>query len=195
MVKIMARASDTLTSKRFILIFASIFLLGAMPLMIGQPSGAATAGLSRGFTFPIEQLYHLVVLFGLGMYASYLRGNAAILLPLSFILLYVVGMALQLDNTRYPMLPFFMLGAVLLFALSMMAAASNRRAIMGMVIAASLGFHFGRYYAAAVPTIASPLYFMIGTILCYGLIFSTAVSFGLTMRNDQSEETPEPKAQ
>lgn len=187
----MARPNDVLTSKRFILIFASIFLLGAMPLMIGQPSGAATAGLSHGFTLPIERLYHLIALFSLGVYASYLRGNAIILVPLSFVLLYVVGMSLQLDMTRYRMLPFFMLGSVLLFALCMMAAGSHRHGIIGMIISASVGFHFGRYYAAEVPAIASPLYFMIGTILCYGLIFSTAVSFGLTMQSDQPTEPKE----
>lgn len=179
--------ADNPTSKRFILIFASIFMLGAAPLIIGQPSGAATAGLSHGFTLPIEQWPHLIVLFALGIYASWLRGHALTLVPLSFILLFVVGISLQLDMQRYELLPLFMLGAVLLFALCMMIAAGRKTLIMGLVIAASLGFHYGRFFAGALPQIASPLYFMIGNILALGLIFSTAVSFGLTMQQDDKK--------
>lgn len=185
----MTQSRDTVTSKRFLLIFASIFLLGALPLLMGHPSGAATAGLSHGFTLPIEQWYHLLVLFGLGMYASYLRGQGPLLVPLSFVLLFVVGLSLQLNLERYRLLPLFMLGAVLLFAICMMLAANRRRVIFALVIAASLGFHYGRYYAGAAPAIASPLYFMIGMILSFGLIFSTAVSFGMTMRHEMQEQT------
>lgn len=183
---------ESLTNKRFVLIFASIFMLGAMPLMMSQPNGAASAGLSLGFSFPIEHGWHLLVMLLIGIYASVLRANAVILVPLAFVLLYLVGMSTYLDHARYSMLPMFMLGSILLFALSM-AVADNQRCMVGLVISASVGFHFGRHYSFAVPDIASPIYFMIGNILAFALVFATAVSFGVTLRNDhiRKKELPE----
>ena len=177
--------AESITNKRFIIIFASIFVLGATPLLLNQPNGASSAGLTVGFTIPIEQIYHLLLFLGLGVYASYLRGNAVILVPLSFIFLYVVGIAMTFNLTRYDLMPMFMLGSIVLFALSMVISGS-RSCMLGMMIAASFGFHFGRYYADAIPDIASPLYFMLGNILSFALIFATAISFGLTMRSDKN---------
>lgn len=176
--------NESMTSKRFVVLSASIFLLGAMPFLIMQPNGSSSAGLSAGFTFPIERVIHLMALLGLGVYASYVRGNAVLLMPLSFLFLFVVGMALSLGQQPYALLPMFAFGAVVLFSISL-AITRSRRAIMGMVVVASSGFHFGMYYASFVPDIASPLYFLIGNILSISLIFATAVSFGLTMRNDK----------
>lgn len=169
-----------MSSKRFLVIFASIFLLGSVPLLLGQPSGAASAGLSAGFMMPIEQLWQLFVFVLVGLYASYLRSpHAMVLLPLSFLLLFVVGMSLSFDAQAYSRMPFFLLGAVLIFALCFVLSRSEQM-IMGMVMTASLGFHFGSFYYRQIPDIAAPLYFMIGTMLALALIFSASVSLGVT---------------
>jgi len=179
--------NESMTSKRFILIFASIFLLGAMPFLIYQPNGAASAGLSSGFTLPIEKLIHMLVFLALGAYASWQRGNAVLMMPLGFLFLFVTGVSLEIDHTHYPLIPMFMLGSVLLFAVAM-AIIQNRAGILGMAVAASLGFHFGRHYIRQMPDIASPLYFLLGNITAFALIFATAISFGLTMRADQNPD-------
>lgn len=175
--------SESMTSKRFILIFASIFLLGAMPFLIVQPNGASSAGLSAGFTMPIEHAYHLLVFLAIGISASFVRSNALLLMPLSFILLYVVGMAMVLDHTKYTLMPMFVFGSIILFGM-VMSVTESRKGMLSVLVAASVGFHFGTHYASAVPDIASPLYFMIGNILSFALVFATAVSFGLTLSGD-----------
>lgn len=177
--------NEPFTNKRFMLVFASIFALGATPLLIQQPNGAASAGLSLGFMLPIEEALHLVLFLMLGIYASFLRGNALILVPLSFILLYVVGISIYFDFARYALMPLFMLGSIILFALSMVVA-GHRKCMMAMVIAASLGFHFGGFYAGAIPDIAAPIFFMIGNILAFALIFAVAISFGITLYSDRA---------
>lgn len=178
-----------ISSKRFLLIFASIFALASVPLLLGQPSGASSAGLSAGFMMPIEQLWQLMIFVALGVYAAHLRSShAMILLPLSFLLLFVVGMSIELDMTRYNRMPFFLLGAVLLFALCFTIARSQP-VLLGMVIAASLGFHFGNYYYRLIPDIAAPLYFLIGNLLALALIFCASVSLGLTfIRQNRRQE-------
>jgi hydrogenase/urease accessory protein HupE len=177
---------NMMSSKRFLVIFASIFLLGSVPLLLGQPSGAASAGLSAGFMMPIEQLWQLVIFISLGLFASYLRSTQAMLmLPLAFLLLFVVGMSLAFDATVYTRMPAFLLGSVLLFALCF-AICRSEQVIMGMVIAASLGFHFGGYYHQLIPDIAAPLYFMICIILALALILCASVSLGVTfMRSNR----------
>ncbi|MCI5049961.1 MAG: HupE/UreJ family protein [Rickettsiales bacterium] len=176
--------SEFMTSKRFIILFASIFLLGAMPFLILQPTtGASSAGVSAGFTTPIEHTYHLIVLLVIGLSASIIRQNALLLMPLSFILLYVVGMTVVLDHRIFKLMPMFLLGSVILFGI-VMSLVKKRTEIIAVVLAASVGFHFGMYYGELVPDIASPLYFMIGNILSFALILATAASFGLTLRSD-----------
>lgn len=175
--------TESMTSKRFILLFASIFLLGAMPFLILQPNGASSAGLSAGFTVPIEHAYHLIIFLVIGLSASFVRSNALLLMPLSFILLYVVGMTTEIDHDKYKLMPMFLFGAVILFGI-VMSVTDSRRGLISVLVAASIGFHFGLYYASEVPEIASPLYFMIGNILSFALVFATSVSFGLTLRGD-----------
>jgi len=179
-------ASDGFTTKRFVLIFASIFALGSMPLLLQQPSGGASAGLSLGFTMPIESMIDLAILAAVGLYASSLRAQATLLIPLSFLFLYVAGSSIALDTARYALMPMFLFGSVMLFALSV-AIAGRRSSLLAMLVAASIGFHFGRKYIEAVPDIASPLYFMIGNILSFALILATAISFGLIFRSSDSK--------
>jgi len=173
--------SESMT--RFVVIFASIFLLGAMPFLILQPNGASSAGLSAGFVAPIEKLYHLFLFLFIGFFAAFIRQNALLLMPLSFILLYVVGITMELDHDKYPLLPMFLFGSVILFGI-VMSLTQTRIAIFSVMAAASIGFHFGIFYSSKVPEIASPLYFMIGNILSFALVFATAASFGLTLRID-----------
>lgn len=176
--------NESMTNKRFILVFASIFLLGSMPLIIIQPTGASSAGLSMGFSLPIEHFWHMVVYLALGIYASFQRQSATALMPLAFLLLFLVGMALKLDAGNFSLMPMFALGAMLLFALSL-SVIRDRSGLIGMIVMGSFGYHFGLYYSGLIPEIASPLYFLIGNLLCIALIFATAISFGLTLRSEQ----------
>lgn len=169
-----------ISSKRFIAIFASIFLLASLPLLLGPPNGRASAGLSAGFLLPIEQLWQMAILVSLGVYSAHLRSSQAmVLLPLSFILMYVVGMSVAFDANQYPLMPFFLLGSVMLLAISFILSRSEH-ILIGMIITASFGFHFGTYYYGLIPPIAEPLYFMLGNILALSLIFCAAVSLGIT---------------
>lgn len=183
---------DVVSSKRFFAIFASIFLLGAVPLLLGQPSGAASAGLSAGFIKPLEQIWQLVIFIALGVYAAHLRSShAMVLLPLCFLLMFLVGMSIELDNQRFGLMPLFLLGAVMLFAICFTVARSQN-ILVGMVISASFGFHFGAYYYRLIPDIAAPLYFLIGNLLVLSLIFSASVSLGITFlkHNRRAHRTP-----
>lgn len=176
-----------ISSKLFLAIFASIFILGTVPLVLGQSNGVSSAGLSAGFLLPVEELWQLVIFIALGIYASQLRQSAMILVPLSFILMFVVGMMILMDMQRLDKLPFFLLGAVVLFALSF-SIAESRAILFGMAVSASFGFHFGMYYKQLIPDIAAPLHFMIGNILALTLIFSASVSLGLTFLKERRQQ-------
>ncbi|MBN66487.1 MAG: hypothetical protein CMM94_02835 [Rickettsiales bacterium] len=180
-----------MSSKRFIALFVTIFIVGALPFIIIQPSGAASAGLSSGFTMPIENIAHLLMLLAIGVVATFIGRDAILLLPLCFVLMFVVGAALHIDSSAYPMIRMFILGAILLFAMAV-GLIRSKRGLFAVAMSASLAYHLGMYYMKSVPEIAAPIYFVVGNILCLILIMATSISFGLTL---MGESEPKKKAE
>jgi hydrogenase/urease accessory protein HupE len=170
-----------ISSKRFVLIFASIFALGAVPLLISQPSGASSAGLSAGFLTQLQVVWQLLIPGAIGIFASRLSTQEMVIPPLGFILLFTIGLALGMDTQRYGGLPYFIFGAVICFGLSLMTVRSMA-CLSGLLIAASAGFHLGLFQQYQIPQLAEPLFFLIGNILALALIFAIAVSLGLSFR-------------
>jgi len=179
-----------MSSRRIILLFASIFCLGALPFLIVQPSGPASAGLSSGFTMPIEHIGHLFVLAAVGVMAAWVRHEAILLFPLSCVLLFVIGQFLYLDAAQFPKIYLFVFGAILLFALSV-GLVQRKAALLGMALSASAGFHLGMFYIRQLPEIASPIFFTLGNILSLTLILATSVSFGLTLIGEDAPDENE----
>ena len=179
--------------KRSITLFMLIFLLGALPFIAVQPSGSASAGLSAGFALPFENAYHLILFLAVGLAAAVLGRDAIILVPLCFVLMFVVGASFQIEAASFPPIRMFTLGAILLFAIAM-SLVGSRLAILCIAIASSAAYHFGISYMAALPEISSPMYFIIGIILALVLIFATSVSFGLTLFSDGDQVVERLKA-
>lgn len=172
-----------MSTRRFIGIFSLIFILGALPFLVVQPTGAASAGLTVGFMTPIENVYHLLAFMVVGVAGAVLGRESMVLVPITCLLMFVVGSCMFVSEVEYPLIPMFMLGAILIFGL----AASQVRhhyTLMSVAVSSSVGFHMGRYYMAHVPDIASPIYYLVGNVLALGLIFATSISFGVTLMAD-----------
>lgn len=169
-----------MSSRKFAGIFAAIFILGALPLLLVQPSGVASAGLSAGFIQPVAHIHHAILLIGVGILAAYLGKEAVFMLPLAFLLMFIIGALLEIGVEAFPGLRIFILGAVLLFGIALNTT-YNKVFIISVCVASSLAFHFGVNYISSMPQIASPLYFLIGIIINQILLLSTGVSLGLTI--------------
>ncbi|MFO0109758.1 MAG: HupE/UreJ family protein [Alphaproteobacteria bacterium] len=169
-----------MSSRRFILMMVAVFILGALPFLILQPNAAASSGLSHGFRFPLEHFLSMFLLLMLGLLTALLPLDGALILPLGFLLLVLVGAVTALGISEYPGLRYFLLAGVLGFAL-LVGLARHKATMLSVMLLGSLGFHYGLRAAQAVPEEASPLYFLLGLILSLTTILPIAVAFGVTL--------------
>jgi urease accessory protein len=172
-----------MSSQRFILFTVILFLVGALPFMIAQPTAAASAGLSLGFSAPLEHWPVLVLLMLVGLCAALLPRDGLLLLPIAFTMMIMVGGMLRFDAGLYPSLRYFILGAILCMSL-LVGIARQKLTILNIMILASLGFHLGGFYLAHIPTIASPIYFLLGVLLSLSMVLAISVAFGVTVFGD-----------
>lgn len=175
-----------MSSKRFILFMVAVFLLGAFPFLVVQQSGAASAGLSAGFTAPLDNIPQLLLLLLLGLWASILPRDGMSIMPMSFLVMVLIGAALTLDVTQYIAIRQFILGGIICFGL-VVGLARQKITVFSVMAAGSIGFHYGMGYLVEVPVIASPLYYLLGLMLSLALILAIAVAFGVTLLGDHEQ--------
>ena len=147
-----------MSSQRFMMLTMVVFILGALPIFIAQPIAAASAGLSLGFSAPLEHapLLGLIVLMGIS--AALLPRDGLLLMPIAFTLMIMVGGALVLDVAQYHFLRYFILGAILCMGL-LVGIAREKLTVLTLLVLASLGFHLGGFFMQTLPSIASPMYY------------------------------------
>lgn len=169
-----------MSNRRFMMITIALFLLGALPFLVAQPTAAARAGLSLGFSAPLDHAELLVLLALGGVVSAFLPRGAVVLLPIAFTLMLLVGGILVLDTHALPSLRYFVLGATLCMAL-LIALAREKPVVLSLLVLASFGFHLGGFFMRAVPSIASPMYYMLGVLLSLGMMLAICVAFGVTV--------------
>ena len=101
-----------MSSRRFILLATGLFMLGALPFLILQPTAAASAGLSLGFSAPLEHWFIIGLLFLTGLLCALLPREGLVPVPLAFTLMTMLGGMLMLDVGQFPPIRYFVLGAV-----------------------------------------------------------------------------------
>lgn len=175
-----------MTSKRFILFMVAVFLLGAFPFLVVQPTGASSAGLSAGFTAPLDHIPQLLLLLALGLWASVLPRDGMSIMPASFLIMVLIGAALTLDVAHYVALRQFILGGIICFGL-VVGLARSKITVFSVMISGSIGFHYGMSYLNGVPEIASKLYYLLGLMISLALILAIAVAFGVTLLGDHEQ--------
>jgi urease accessory protein len=157
--------------------------LGALPLLIAQPTALASAGLSHGFSAPLEHAPLLAMISVVGIVAALLPRDGLLLLPIAFTLMIMVGGALSLNIIDYPYLRYFILGAILCMGL-LVGIAREKLTVLTLLILASLGFHLGGFFMQSLPSIATPMYFLLGVLLSLGMVLAISVAFGVTLFGD-----------
>ena len=172
-----------MSNKRFIFFTILLFLLGALPFLIAQPTAAASAGLSLGFSAPLEHASILLLLLGIGVCAALLPRDGLLLMPIGFTLMVLIGGVMGLNVLLYPSLRYFVLGAILCIGL-LVAIARDKLTVMTLLLLASLGFHLGGFFMESVPAIASPMYYLLGVLLSLGMALAISVAFGVTLFGD-----------
>lgn len=172
--------------QRFIFMTVALFLFGALPFLIAQPSAAASAGLSLGFSAPIEHVGVLIMVVLVGLSAALLPRDGLLMIPIVFALMVVVGGSLELDISHFTALRYFILGAVLCMGL-LVGIARDKLTVLMVMLLASLGFHVGGFFMASIPPIASPMYYLLGVLLSLSMALAITVAFGITLVGDNEK--------
>lgn len=169
-----------MTGRQFATIFASIFFMGALPLILSQFSGSASAGIASGLMLPLSHLNQVLLFLAIGLLSAYTGTRVMFLLPLAFLLMLAMGIMLDLDY-RYT-IPAKMV--VLLVALCFGIIAHSmelKNYIAFIAITAPAAFYIGGEYAAIIPNTASPPHFMVGALFSTGLIHASGLCIGLAV--------------
>ena len=172
-----------MSSRRFILFAIGLFILGALPFLVVQPTAAASAGLSLGFAAPLGHPSLVALLFVAGILAALLPRDGMVQMPLAFTLMMMLGGMLTLDVSQFPPIRYFVLGAVLCLSL-LVGITRQKLTLLTILLLASLGFHLGGFYMQKVPPIASPMYYLLGVLMSLSLMLAISVAFGVTLFGD-----------
>lgn len=172
-----------MSSRKFILFFLGIFCLGALPIAIVQPSGAASEGLNAGFILPLEQPVFAAFCIMMGLLASMVGRDGPIYMSASMLSAIVIGHVMHYDMQKFHMAPYIILTSLLLVVL--IAGVVVRRAeLLGVLLATSIGFQLGSHSMSLLPDAATTLYFLLGVLLSVLLLIATSISLGLTLFSD-----------
>lgn len=172
-----------MSTRRFILFSVALFLIGALPFLIAQPSAAASAGLSLGFAAPLEHFPIMLLLTLCGFAAALLPREGLMQVPLSFTIMIMAGGMLTLDPVQFPFIRHFVLGAIICIAL-LVGITHHKFTVFLQLIIGSLGFQIGGFYLSNVPSIAAPMYYLLGVLVSLSMILGISVAFGVTLFGD-----------
>lgn len=175
-----------MSSRRFVMLAAAIFLLGALPFLIVQPTAAASAGLSLGFAAPFSQLLVLGIVIGCGLASALLPRDGLIQIGLVFTLMLMVGGMLMLDRNLFGFVRYFVLGAILCVGL-MVGVTRQKFTLAALLTIGSVGYHLGGFYMSQLPVIAAPMYFLLGVLLSLSLTLAISIAFGITLFGDHEQ--------
>jgi hydrogenase/urease accessory protein HupE len=165
-------------NQKILLLFAALFALACLPFLVLYPSGEASAGLSHGFLSMLNVDKDFVLIVLVGIWATSIGRDAMVLLPLSFVLIYAIAAMVQVDMQRFPLVPWFMLGAIITYALSL-TLVDSRKFVVAIAVGSSVAFHVGMHAGYRLLSIGDPLYFLLGQLLALSLMLAASVCFAI----------------
>lgn len=175
-----------MSSRRFVMLSVAIFLLGALPFLIVQPTAAASAGLSLGFAAPFSQILVLALVIGCGLGSALMPRDGLIQIGLVFTLMLMVGGMLMMDRALFPFVRYFVLGAILCVGL-MIGVTRQKFTLAALLAVGSVGFHLGGFYMSQLPVIAAPMYYLLGVLISLSLTLAISIAFGITLFGDHEQ--------
>jgi hypothetical protein len=170
-------------NKIFPILFIIIFFLAVTPLLMLYPSGSARIGLSMGFMYILKQPLHIVIVALVGLVGGTLRKDELLMLPISFLLMFSVGSMIAIDVRVYPLMPEFMLGAILLFAFTVNICQSQHFFVVS-VMSSTIAYQLGNGYMVNFHSDVSQLHFLIGELFLLALVLCASASLGYAIRGE-----------
>lgn len=151
-----------------------------VPFLLLQHSGIANASLMAGMILPLQNTVQFGCLLGAGCLAAWLGAEMLVQLPISALLMILLGALVKIDTSVFAEVQHFILGAVMLFAFSM--SIMRHSAALLLVAPVAVGAYFlGGIYITAIPEGVLPLYFLVGTLESSALIIATGMALNFSL--------------
>jgi urease accessory protein len=145
---------------------------------IGAPTGIGAAnGFAHGFAHPLGGLDHVLAMIAAGVFTAQLGGRALWLVPLSFIVMMIVGGALGMAGAGLPLVETAIGFSVVALGLGIVAGyrlpASAAAALAGFFAL----FH-GHAHGAEMPALLSGVDYAAGFVLATALLQAAGIAAG-----------------
>jgi urease accessory protein len=141
-------------------------------------------GFAAGLSHPFTGLDHLLAMSGVGLWAASLGGAAVWKVPVSFVVMLMVGCALAMGGIVLPLVEPFIAASVLLLGLVLMLALRTSTAGGSLLVGLFALFH-GHAHGAVLPAATSPWLYVLGMVSASMVLHLGGVSLGHVLRHSQ----------
>lgn len=160
--------------------FAALTMLFPTPAAAHDESGLA-GGFVSGFLHPLSGLDHALAMIAVGLWGAILGRPLVVVLPIIFPMAMAFGGALGIAQLPMPPVEFGIAVSVLALGLMVMMAVRAPVIIAAAVVAAFALFH-GYAHGQEAPSVADPIGYSAGFVLCTGLLHLVGIAIG-ALRN------------
>lgn len=161
-------------------IAAIIPILAAAPAWAHIGVGPAS-GLAVGLLHPLFGLDHLLVMLAVGVWAGQLGGRARLALPLAFLCLIAVGMAIGMATPAAAASEALILLSLLAMAL-LVASEARFRTVWAAGLVGLFALFHGHVHGSEVPATASGLGYGLGVLAATALLIGAGLALQLGLR-------------
>lgn len=167
-------------------IFMMSMLFLSMPAIAAAHSGiSATSGFISGFGHPLTGFDHLLAMLAVGLWAAFLGGRSVWAVPVTFVLVMVVGGLIGISGFTVPFVEQGILLSVLVLGF-LLAGALKLPLVYSAAIVGFFALFHGYAHGSEVPMATGTMSYTLGFMAATTLLHSTGLSLGLFMENVSS---------
>lgn len=157
-----------------------------LPLVFASPALAAegASGLMSGLLHPVLGFDHLLAMIAVGLLSVQLGGKHIWFLPAAFVGFLAFGGLLGLLGVPLPVVEGIIALSVFVLGLSIATQASIGWMLAYPMVAVFAIFH-GHAHGAEVPTLASPVGYVVGFMIASATLHLIGVAMGAVARTDR----------
>jgi urease accessory protein len=152
-------------------------------------TGFSANGFTHGFMHPISGLDHILAMIAVGLWAAQLASSglrrAVWLVPLSFVLMMVIGGILGIAQVELPFVEQGILTSVLVLGTFVLAGVRLPITASAAIVGLFALFH-GHAHGVEMPATSSGLTYALGFTLATALLHASGIALGLTAQRQPS---------
>lgn len=156
--------------------FVALAMMFPTPAAAHDQSGLA-GGFVSGFLHPLSGLDHTLAMVAVGLWGAILGRPLVVVLPIVFPLMMAFGGAMGIAQVPVPPIEIGVAISVLALGLMVMLAVRAPVIIAVPIVAAFALFH-GYAHGQEVPSVADPIGYSVGFVLCTGLLHLVGIGLG-----------------